>query len=153
MTPAWTHEPEFGERVPGAVYPPRPGAYAVMWDQDRERIAVVVTHEGCFLPGGGLEPGESVAQALDREIAEEMALAVTEVRELGRAVELVWVPAENRCFRKEGTFFMARAGERLSRAAEPDHAVHWLTPDQAIAKLSHESQKWVVRQVTGLRDL
>jgi 8-oxo-dGTP diphosphatase len=143
----WTDEPEFGERAPGRVYPPRPGAYAVLWDAAGERIAVVETHEGCFLPGGGLEAGESVQQALRREIAEEVALAVEEPRELGRAVELVWVPAEKRCFRKEGVFFTARAGARLPRTPEPDHAVFWLSPAQAIEKLSHESQKWVVRRV------
>jgi 8-oxo-dGTP diphosphatase len=146
----WTDEPEFGVRLPGRVYPPRPGAYAVLWDAAGERIAVVETREGCFLPGGGLEPGESVEDALRREIAEEMALTVEEPRELGRAVELVWAPAEGRCFRKEGVFFTARAGAPLTRVPEPDHAVFWLWPAQAIEKLSHESQKWVVRKVVGV---
>lgn len=121
----------------------------MLWDAELRCIAVVETREGCFLPGGGLEPGESAEQALRREIAEEMAIAVEEPRELGRAVELVWVPAEGRCFRKEGVFFSARAGEILARVAEPDHEVSWLSPERAIEKLSHESQKWVVRKVTA----
>ena len=150
VPPAWSHVPEFGVRLAGREYPDRPGAYAVLFDAER-RLAVVVTPEGCFLPGGGADAGESAEQTLRREVAEECGVAVAGARPLGVADELVRVLADNRCFRKRGTFFVGQVGERLAIATEPDHVTEWLPPAQAIERLTHESQKWVVRRVVEAR--
>lgn len=147
----WTHEPEFGERIPGRAYPSRPGVYAVLWNAARDRVAVVETGEGWFLPGGGIEAGETEEQALRREIAEELALAVDDPRLLGRAVEHVYVRAEDRCFRKEGSFYAAAAGAALARAPEADHRLHWLEPSEAAACLTHASQSWVLDRIVAAR--
>lgn len=139
--------PEFGARRAGRDYPPRPGAYGVIFDAERRRLAVVDTPEGCFLPGGGADPGESLEQALRREVAEECGLALTAVRELGRAAEHVHVALDDRCFRKDGTFFVAVAAGPAGTATEADHVLAWVSPEEAIARLAHESQAWVVRRV------
>ena len=62
----------FGTKLPGAAYRPRPGAYALVLD-DRGRVALVHEENGWYLPGGGLEAGETVEQALLREVRAECA--------------------------------------------------------------------------------
>jgi NUDIX domain-containing protein len=62
---------EFGSRLPGQHYQPRPGSYAVAV-RDNGRVAVIETRRGCFLPGGGgAQPGESPEETLAREVWEE----------------------------------------------------------------------------------
>ena len=65
-----------------------------MEKRPRVRVAVVVVHEGkillvehtkedrnyWLLPGGGLEWGEGLKEALSREVAEETGLEVTNIR-------------------------------------------------------------------------
>ncbi len=63
--------PEFGQRTVGQVYRPRPAAYAVVTDAHRQ-VAIVLTAKGYFLPGGGIESGETAEEALVREVREEM---------------------------------------------------------------------------------
>jgi 8-oxo-dGTP diphosphatase len=144
----WTSVPEFGRRLAGRDYPARPGAYAVLPDA-AGRIAVVATPEGVFLPGGGAGPGETLEQALHREVAEECALALHDLRPLGRAIEYVRVASEDRCFAKDGLFFRAVAVPRGDRPVEADHVLLWLETADALARLTHESQVWVVRQALG----
>jgi 8-oxo-dGTP diphosphatase len=122
--------------------------YAVLWNS-AGRIAVVETPEGWFLPGGGIEPGEDREGALRREVAEECGLSVGSMRELGRAVEHVFVRSEDRCFRKEGSFFTATAGPPLSTPPEADHTLHWLAPGAAMTRLTHASQAWVLSRIVA----
>jgi 8-oxo-dGTP diphosphatase len=62
---------EFGERIKGISYIPRPGAYAIIQDGSNA-IALVRTPQGYLLPGGGVEPTEDFEVALQREIMEEL---------------------------------------------------------------------------------
>src|SRR5205823_1115151 len=61
--------PVFGIRLEGCRYTVRPSAYAVLRDEHR-RIAVVRAARGWFLPGGGIEPHETVERAVEREAEE-----------------------------------------------------------------------------------
>jgi len=59
------------------------GVRAAVFDAD-ERI-FLVRHSyvpGWYLPGGGVEPGETLAEALDRELIEEGGIALDEPAEL-----------------------------------------------------------------------
>jgi 8-oxo-dGTP pyrophosphatase MutT (NUDIX family) len=66
-------------------------------------------HEYWFTPGGGLDPGETTAQAAARELFEEAGLAV-DAAELGEPVwrEVTEFPFDGRWFRQAQDFFLLR---------------------------------------------
>ena len=70
------------------VYEERGAARAIVFDKERKiallRVAKRYYHK---LPGGGIEKGESVEDALRRELLEEIGCSITNVRELGTIEE------------------------------------------------------------------
>lgn len=134
----------FGVRVEGRTYRPRPGAYAVIVDEARG-VGVVRTRVGLYLAGGGIDPGESTIEALQRELREEIGFEAEIVRPLGHAIEFVDTAREGG-YAKECAFFEVRLGRRLADASEPDHELVWLKEDVAAARLAHGSQAWAVRR-------
>jgi 8-oxo-dGTP diphosphatase len=141
--------PTFGERAPGQAYISRPGAYALIPD-DAGRIAVVLTHGRCYLPGGGVEPGETLEATLHREVLEECGLRVDRLTYLGAADEYVYADDEDRYYQKRCTFFAATARPAPDGQPEPGTDLLWLTTDEAEARLAHASHCWAVRRfLTG----
>jgi 8-oxo-dGTP diphosphatase len=145
----WRAVPHFGTRPGGRRSIVRPSAYAFL--QDRAgRLAVVRATDGVFLPGGGLENGESTEAAVAREALEECGLVVRVGARVSRLVQFVvtagGVSVEKRC-----VFFDARI-ERANRAAMlPGHETLWLGPASAARILKHDSQMWAVRDWMKLR--
>ena len=142
--------PEFGQRVPGQDYLPRPGAYALLFDA-RGHIAVLQTPLGCFLPGGGSEGSETPEETLVREVREECGLDVEMRRRIGEAVEYVYTPGNEIGIRKECVFFATNVGIARGAATEADHTLVWLEPQEAEVRLIHGSQQWAVRQSSQMR--
>jgi len=100
--------------------------------------------DGVFLPGGGLEAGESPEEAVAREALEECGLVVRVGACVTRLVQFV-VTAEGLGVEKRCAFFDARI-ERDNRAAMlPGHETLWLGPGRAAQILKHDSQMWAVR--------
>ncbi len=137
--------PEFGDKQPGRVYVPRPGAYGLVYDE-QGRIAVLQTPRGSFLPGGGIEEGETPTQALVREVQEECSFGVTVGERLGEAAEYRCTEGHAFAIRKDCVFFAATLHSETGAATEADHALLWLTLSEAEEQLAHGSQKWIVRQ-------
>jgi 8-oxo-dGTP diphosphatase len=140
-----TDSPVFGIRIAGCRYTVRPSAYAVLRD-DGGRIAVVRAARGWFLPGGGIEASEDAGQAVERETREECGLVIEPRRIVGTATEIVHSPAGHSGFEKESVFVEAVVVGRTA-PTEPDHELVWLSPADAIARLSHKSHRWVVQRV------
>ncbi len=137
--------PEFGERVPGESYRPRPGSYAVLFD-DAGRVAVVTTPRGASLPGGGADPGETAEDTLRREVREECGFDVIAERCVCRAIQYVYAEGEG-FFAKDCTFFLARRRDGApAGAGESDHHLEWLDPAEALIRLPQASQAWAVSQ-------
>lgn len=135
---------EFGAAVAGADYILRPGGYLIV-ENSRHEIGVLATPRGFFLPGGGQEEGETPTQAALREAVEECGLQVRLDGWSEMADELVWAAAEQKYFRKRCVFFGAEmVGCDDNR--EAGYELLWLAVDEAIMRLSHQSQAWAVRQ-------
>lgn len=138
--------PIFGDRRPGTIYVDRPSAYAVMADE-HGRLAVVRTERGrYFLPGGGIDPGESAEQALRREVWEECGRQVDELVWLCAADEYVEAPDEGLSFLKRGAFFLATLHATSIGVKETGSTLLWLSPAEAARQLAPLSHRWVVRQ-------
>lgn len=138
--------PEFGTLVVGVENVLRPGGYAVIRRATGE-IAVVTTPGGCFLPGGGLQQGETPEQAAIRETREESGLRIRIGFLIGVANQLVYSADEATHFRKQCLFYLSEVIASEGDGGEADHVLSWLMPEAAARQLSHESQRWAVAEV------
>lgn len=138
--------PVFGQCRPGEVYVERPGAYALISDEAGRLAVVRNVHGRYFLPGGGIELGESLELALRREVLEECGRLVDELQWLCAADEYVEAREEARCYLKRGAFFVATLHAEPVVAPEQGTDLVWLSPAEAVRRLAHPSQAWVVRQ-------
>jgi 8-oxo-dGTP diphosphatase len=145
---AWRALPTFGAREAGVVYTVRPSAYALVAD-GAGRLAVVRTPLGVFLPGGGMDPGETPAATVVREVEEECGLVVRVGGWAAAAVHLVWSPQERTHFEKRSTFLDAVVERPGAPAVELDHELAWLAPAEAAAAMAHESHAWAVARWTA----
>jgi 8-oxo-dGTP diphosphatase len=129
----------FGERVPGRSYTVRRAAYAVIFGDDG-RVATVKTRRGHFLPGGGIERGESDESGLVREVREECAREIALARCVGEAVQ--WFRASRGFFEGHHVFFAGSfAGEPSGRG---EHELICLDPARGDGALPRESLRWAI---------
>jgi 8-oxo-dGTP diphosphatase len=118
----------------GLRYGRRAGAYAVLL---RDAEVLLALHEGeLLLPGGGVEPGESLSAALHREVREETGWRIGPPRRLGLFSRYAWLTEERTHARKVQHVFLARPIRPLGPPLEPDHAPVWMRAADAPARLS-----------------
>jgi 8-oxo-dGTP diphosphatase len=101
------------------------------------------------LPGGGVEADEDEAAALMREFQEETGLTVWPTRIIGRAGQY-WVnKSEPR--NSLSTFYEVELSASDGQATEPDHALLWMPPAEAILRVRHEAHGWAIMHWLRLR--
>ena len=139
--------PQFGEREPGHDYPDRPAAFAVIERQGLLAIVRVETggRAGALdLPGGGLDPGETEAEAAARECGEEAGLRVAIEGPPFTRADHYFVSGDGTRRNTRGAFFVGRElGEAPELKIEADTLL-WLSPLEAVAGLARESHAWAV---------
>ncbi len=136
---------QFGEKREGYTYTDRPGAYAIIFNAQKQ-IAIVETPTGFFLPGGGIERGESPEQALKREILEEIGMKTKILAKLGEAAQYLYSRIEKRAFNKLGYFYIAELVGPPGEATETEHWLLWLDKSSALQKLNHEFQRSMIEE-------
>lgn len=136
---------EFGHRTAGVTYVDRVCAYAIIRDR-AGAIALVRTRKGYFLPGGGVDPGETIEQALRREILEETGYASEILGRLGVAAQHLYDGERRVYVHKIGHFRAVTLEQKLAEPVEKDHELVWIRPDESLNLLTHEYQAWAVRQ-------
>ena len=130
--------PTFGEKKSDVAYVARRGAYAVIFDNER-RVAAIRGASGYFLPGGGVEEGETFEIALHRELFEECAATVKILNVIGEARDFIYAKAENAYFEKLGVFYFAQfATVPASRDLE------WLDPRETDNLFRQKGHAWAV---------
>jgi 8-oxo-dGTP diphosphatase len=136
--------PVFGIQIASQTYVHRPSAYALIRNAAGE-WAVVRTPYGCYLPGGGMHAGESPQQTVEREAREECGFVLETRAPMASALEYVYSVQEKEYFAKECHFLEAVIAGTV-QPEEDDHELLWLSLDQAVGTLLHESHRWVVGQ-------
>jgi len=133
--------PEFGERLPGIEYVDRPGAYAFIRNADGLIAVVRLTMERHYLPGGGMEAGETPVQSMIREIAEELAHGAHVGALFAQATQYV-ASSRGGHFAVRAHYFEVTLGEPLDGPAE--HELLWLPAPTAAAALVREADRWAL---------
>ena len=146
--------PQFGQPAAGRAYPDRPAAFAIVERDGRIALARVTLEGGggrLDLPGGGLDPGETAAEAAARECGEEVGLKIAVEAEVARADHYFTNEDDSRV-NTRGAFFAARlVAEAPELKIEDDHALEWMTPHEALLALDRESHAWAVMAWLRLR--
>ena len=128
----------------------------------RPSVRAIIIREGWVLmihslkydyykfPGGGIEPGEALEEALSREVAEEAGFAVVpgSVREYGLVRRISRGEKED-IFDQENFYFLCDIDEAVGQTlddyeAEERFTPEWVTPNEAIeANRFHDHHgKW-----------
>jgi len=141
----WVNVPVFGKQPEVPAWVIRESAYLLAMREDG-CLAVVRTGQGTFLPGGGIECGETPQEAITREALEECGLIIQPGTPVVRAIQFVYAEQEKTHFEKRSIFLDGVIVGFDSKCCEPDHELVWVEAGEATRILSHESQRWVVDQ-------
>ena len=137
--------PVFGKVLPGVTYVKRQGAYGILFNE-KTQLAIVQTPMGLFLPGGGVETGESIESGLHREFLEEIGYQVLTAELYAEASQFHWSEFYRQHFKKVGSFFKVDAMPIPGAINQKDHKLIWLASADASRLLSQEFQRWAVLQ-------
>ncbi len=139
---------QFGALDANESYRDRPGSYAVIEKEAKVLLVKIMGWGKYFLPGGGIDEGESAMQALHREVGEETGFLVNILDKIGHANEYIYSPKVGGMVNKIGVFYTAEVvKEDLSLKIEADHQVEWHSVEEAIELLYLNCDKWAVRKV------
>ena len=120
-----------------------------------QRLLVALAREGdwpsCVIPKGGVEPGETVAAAARREIAEETGLtSLTLLGKLGVLERLTFDRAYWTVTHVFAYLTAEQAATPLDRAAHPQPAL-WCRPDALPAMLWPDQRRLIEHNQERLR--
>ncbi len=123
-----------GDRI-GATARLKIGAAAAIFDASRARILLTQRADNAqwCLPSGGMEPGESIAEACVREVWEEIGLTVRITRLIGvySSPHRVTEYADGNRFQFVSLLFEAEPLSLDVDLGEECLAWGWFTPDEA----------------------
>lgn len=133
----------FGAPQPGVEYRDRPGAYGIAFDGAGKAAVVSCERKGCFLLGGGIEPGESEAECIRREFMEEIGYSVTVGEKVCVGEEYSFTRREQIPFHFIGHIYLVELREKLAQG-EPDRGLVWLPVEERREKMAMDYQAWAV---------
>jgi 8-oxo-dGTP diphosphatase len=128
----------FGARDPALPQKTRSCAYAVITNQDG-LIAAVRNESGNFiLPGGGIEQSETAAEALRREVREELGCDILLTGGIGHALQ--HFKNDGHSLAMHAAFYTGILGDNVQTHHE--HELEWVPAD----RLYHPCQSWAARK-------
>lgn len=133
----------FGTPRPGVDYGARPGAYGVAFDGQGRAAMVFVERSVRILLGGGIEPGESEADCIRREIMEEVGYMSSIGEKVCVGEEYTFTRRGKIPFHPIGHVYLMELGEKLAEG-EPGHELVWLPVEECREKMALAYQSWAV---------
>jgi len=129
-------------------YTRRAGVYAIL-PRGRQ---LLLTHQAdptpeFQLPGGGIDPGESPAQALHREVLEETRWKIGTIRRVGAFRRFTYMPEYDLWAEKLGLIYQARPILQLSGPSEPGHTAVWSDWNTAALELANAGDRHFVKRL------
>jgi len=138
----------FGEIEEGVEYIKRPAVYCLIFNNQKDKIAIIQTSDGkYFLPGGGIENNETHQECLIREALEEMGMEIEIGPFIGNARRYFYSTNEYKYYLSEGYFYLCSMVKPIGEPTEEGHFLKWMEPIQAIESLFHEHQSWAINEV------
>ncbi|MED2973012.1 NUDIX domain-containing protein [Fictibacillus sp. B-59209] len=138
-------KPFFGRKEIGKQYIRRKGVYAIIFDEQREMLAVMKTPKGYFL-AGGMEGEESLEECLQREALEELGHDILIKKYIGNAEKYYITQQDQTPMIADSYFYLAELAEWMLDPIEEDHELEWIPISEAQELLHHEHQAWAVAQ-------
>lgn len=139
--------PVFGTKHPEYDYVERVGIYAVIPDASGQRILTLAApNNAIFLPGGGVEPGETDEQTLTRELLEEFGVSVTIDGKLGKAAEYFYSHHRETAYYHPATFYAASDIKCVASPLENFNTLMMMPIDLALAQLKRPTHRYAVAE-------
>ncbi|QBY01982.1 NUDIX domain-containing protein [Rhodophyticola sp. CCM32] len=143
----------FGPRPdPNRQYTPRAGVYAII--TSGEGILATFQEQPTpefQLPGGGIDPGESVLAALHREVMEETGYHLRSPRRMGMFHRFTYMPDYDLWAQKQCHIYLASLGRQIAAPTEPGHWPVFLPWEEAANTLAVSGDRYfVARAMAGL---
>ena len=129
--------PVFGIRNDSLPQKTRACAYAVIVNTEGLIAAVQENPGKLYLPGGGVELAETPAEAVHRELLEELGCTVRLTARIGQALQ--YLETDGHCQATYATFFTAELGDVVRTSHE--HELQWAAPGD----LYHACQLWAAQ--------
>ena len=135
--------PVFGVRNDSQPWKTRACAYVVVANSSGLIAAVRENSGKLLLPGGGIEPSETAAEAIHREVREELGCTVRLGRCLGHALQ--FLENEGHSQATYAAFYEGQFGEACQPV--PEFELEWVQP----TALSYAHQMWVAKNLLNTR--
>lgn len=136
---------QFGLTQPGLTYLERISVHGICSRGEAQVALARIGKKAPYeydLPGGGVEADEDEPAALMREFQEETGLTIWPSRMLGRAGQFWLNRGEPR--NALAVFYEVELSASDGAPSEPDHALAWMHPGEALTKLRHEAHAWAI---------
>ena len=135
---------------PARRYTPRAGVYAIIASGDEILATFQERPRPEFqLPGGGIDPGESVLAALHREVMEETGYRIHAPRRLGMFHRFTYMPDYDLWAQKQCHIYFAKVGRRIAPPTEAGHWPVFMPWAEAATQLAVSGDRHFVTQIMG----